>query len=239
MKRHVSPLWNTDKNTLQKIYDESDTLSEIIEKCGYKVTTGGTYRTIKIVSDTYDIDKTKFKENNKKYIKNIRVKRSIKRDYSIEFIENSTAHRRDIKKYILKNNLIDYKCNNCSNIGFHNDEPLILHLEHKNGMNNDNRLENLCFLCPNCHSQTKTYCGRNARKNIKTYETVERKHERIILSRKFNPSRDELKKMVWEMPVTKVSKLYGVSDSAIKKRCKAYNIETPPRGYWTIKKSEK
>ena len=30
-----------------------------------------------------------------------------------------------------------------------------------NGKNNDNRLENLRFLCPNCHSQTETYSGKN------------------------------------------------------------------------------
>ena len=35
---------------------------------------------------------------------------------------------------------------------------------HINGINNDHRLENLRFLCPNCHSQTSTYAGKNKRK---------------------------------------------------------------------------
>jgi hypothetical protein len=39
-------------------------------------------------------------------------------------------------------------------------EPLVLHLDHKNGIHNDNRLVNLRLLCPNCHSQTDTYCNR-------------------------------------------------------------------------------
>ncbi|MBX9580218.1 MAG: HNH endonuclease [Gemmataceae bacterium] len=38
--------------------------------------------------------------------------------------------------------------------------PLSLHLDHVNGVNNDNRLENLRFLCPNCHSQTESYCKK-------------------------------------------------------------------------------
>lgn len=41
---------------------------------------------------------------------------------------------------------------------------LVLHLDHINGIRNDNRLKNLRWLCPNCHSQTPTYCGRNKRK---------------------------------------------------------------------------
>lgn len=41
---------------------------------------------------------------------------------------------------------------------------LVLHLDHINGINNDNRLVNLRLLCPNCHSQTETY-GRKRRSN--------------------------------------------------------------------------
>ncbi|MCX5746679.1 MAG: HNH endonuclease signature motif containing protein [Proteobacteria bacterium] len=37
---------------------------------------------------------------------------------------------------------------------------LVLHLDHVNGISNDNRVENLRFLCPNCHSQTETYGNR-------------------------------------------------------------------------------
>jgi len=43
---------------------------------------------------------------------------------------------------------------------------------------------------------------------------------------------DELKKLVWEMPTTKVAELFGVSDVAVGKRCKKYGIKKPPRGYW-------
>jgi 5-methylcytosine-specific restriction endonuclease McrA len=41
--------------------------------------------------------------------------------------------------------------------------PLSLALHHVNGVGDDNRLENLQLLCPNCHSQTDTFAGRNTR----------------------------------------------------------------------------
>ena len=40
-------------------------------------------------------------------------------------------------------------------------QPLALHLDHINGVRDDHRLSNLRLLCPNCHSQTPTYAGRN------------------------------------------------------------------------------
>jgi 5-methylcytosine-specific restriction endonuclease McrA len=64
-----------------------------------------------------------------------------------------------IKKYNLK----DYKCSYCG-ISEWNGKELSLHLDHINGINNDNRLDNLRFLCPNCHSQTDTYCGKNKKR---------------------------------------------------------------------------
>ena len=50
--------------------------------------------------------------------------------------------------------------------------------------------------------------------------------------RVFDPSTAELTDMVWKMPLTKVAAHYGVSDVAVKKRCKALGVETPPRGHW-------
>ena len=80
------------------------------------------------------------------------------------FIENSNYPRHRLKERILKQKLIPYECSDCSNEGIWNEKILILQLEHMNGKNNDHRIENLCFLCPNCHSQTDTYAARN-RKN--------------------------------------------------------------------------
>lgn len=57
--------------------------------------------------------------------------------------------------------------------------------------------------------------------------------------RKFDPSPEELKELVWEIPASKVGEHFGVSGRAIKKRCRKYGIETPGRGYWQKKRAGK
>jgi hypothetical protein len=44
---------------------------------------------------------------------------------------------------------------------------LSLILDHINGVNNDNRIENIRIVCPNCNATLDTHCGKNkSKKNI-------------------------------------------------------------------------
>lgn len=79
------------------------------------------------------------------------------------FVENSPTARGVVRRRILKDKLIPYKCACCGCDPEWNGKPLALQLEHKNGVNDDHRLSNLEFLCPNCHSQTPTWAGRNSK----------------------------------------------------------------------------
>ena len=79
----------------------------------------------------------------------------------IIFVENGIHSPGALKRRIRKDNLIPYICAECGNIGFYNGKPLVLQLDHINGINTDHRLKNLRFLCPNCHTQQETYCSRN------------------------------------------------------------------------------
>jgi len=76
------------------------------------------------------------------------------------FTENSLYSNELVKGRIVKDNLLEYKCSKCGIDSWHG-ETIVLDLDHINGDNRNNRLENLRFLCPNCHSQTDTYKGRN------------------------------------------------------------------------------
>lgn len=86
--------------------------------------------------------------------------------------QNCKHNRVVLRRYILKNNLIPYKCAICGCVEWQG-KTLSLELDHINGINNDNRLENLRFLCPNCHSQTTTYGSRNQQRNESRYEITE------------------------------------------------------------------
>lgn len=77
------------------------------------------------------------------------------------FVEGSSYPRHGIKKRILKGNLLEYKCSCCNNDGNWNGQKLVLQLDHINGVNNDHRIQNLRFLCPNCHTQQDTYAAKN------------------------------------------------------------------------------
>ncbi|MGI9081388.1 MAG: HNH endonuclease [Thermoleophilaceae bacterium] len=70
------------------------------------------------------------------------------------------CNRGHLKNRLLKAGLKEKRCEECGLTEWR-EKPLSITLHHVNGDGYDNRLENLLFLCPNCHSQTTTFGGRN------------------------------------------------------------------------------
>jgi hypothetical protein len=85
-------------------------------------------------------------------------------DYVI-FTENSSYSRHSLKDRILQRNLIEYRCECCKIGPEWMGKPMPLILDHINGINNDNRLENLRFVCSNCDTQLETYKSKNRKKS--------------------------------------------------------------------------
>ena len=77
------------------------------------------------------------------------------------FVSNTNYPRHRLKERIIKENLLRYECKECGQGPMWKGKKLVLQLDHKNGVNNDHRMENLRFLCPNCHTQKDTYAAKN------------------------------------------------------------------------------
>jgi len=137
-------------------------------------------------------------------------------------------------------------CENCGLDTWLGDKiPLQLH--HKDGNHSNNKLENLQLLCPNCHSLTDTYAGRNKHKKIKPEngdmndgnhkilcpickENYMSKTAKMCLSCHRNkiasgiPSREILKDEIRNNSFTSIGRKYGVDGNSVKKWCKKYGL---------------
>ncbi len=142
-----------------------------------------------------------------------------------------------LKKRLINDKVLDKSCSRCG-ISNWMDESISLHLHHINGNREDNRLENLQLLCPNCHSQTSTYCGKKNKNNNKNSAyslkitcktcgaiicdsaTCCKKCFAKTMEKIHWPPTNELIKMINDSNYVQVGKLLGVTDKAIKKRIK-------------------
>jgi hypothetical protein len=140
-----------------------------------------------------------------------------------------TSHRLRLK--LIQQNIKEHKCEVCG-LSSWNGKPIPLELDHINGNNKDNRLENLRVLCCNCHAQTSTWRGRKIKKPERSYlcqTCYKNQVSRINLSCKSCAAKNRKKKIDW--PSTKelialVEKtnyrqagiILGVTDNAIRKR---------------------
>lgn len=152
-KYNIKPKDYYDKwgiEQLKPLIDNSKSKAEILEKMGVTLKAGN-YRTLKRYFDKYNIDNDLYKGNPK------RNANRVKYSDSEVFCENSQYNSAHLKNRILSSNLLEYKCVGCGNTGGWNGKKLVLQIDHINGINTDNRINNLRFMCPNCHSQTETF----------------------------------------------------------------------------------
>lgn len=217
-----SSIWAYSILELQTMIDSSSSLTELCGKLNINVKNGSVrtlYRRIQLDNlSTGNLLKNKSNQQ----------RASVK---ELEFCKKSKTSRKAIKKYLIQNKIVEYICCSCGLNDTWNGKILVLQLEHLNGINDDNTIENLAFICPNCHTQTSTYAGKNSKKKlfynefIYNKETDDAKTIRIKNSRKFDPSIEELQNMLNEkIPFTTIGKIFGVSDNAIRKRCRLYGI---------------
>lgn len=144
-----------EEDVLRKIILESNSYSDCFKKMGIS-NRPGNYDTIKKYIYQYKIDVTHFyKEKSEGMIKYMK---SIKKPMSELLVENSSFSRQHLKERLFEENIKINVCEICGQGDNWMGKKISLILDHINGINNDNRLENLRIVCPNCNASLETHC---------------------------------------------------------------------------------
>lgn len=197
------------------------------------------------------------KECQKKYFSEYYSKN---KDKHIERVKKVSNNK---KKYIAEQKLKS----GCSICGY-NKHPAALHFHHKDrntknfGIANhfnksiDSLIDEISkceILCANCHAEKHAKClylttekipkiSKNNIDNIKLKTKIKKqKKEKVkkqILRKSNIPKKEDLEKLLWEIPTTKIAEKFKVSDKTIEKWAKKYNLSKPPRGYWSRNKDK-
>lgn len=142
-----------EKNKLETIIKSSFSYADVLRGMDLN-TNNGNYQTLKRYISKYNLSIDHFK-----YISNMGEMIAKPIDFYLQ--NGTTIGSNNLKKKILKLKLIEYQCAWCKITDTYDGRPIVLQLDHINGINTDNRLENLRLLCPNCHSQTDTFTSKN------------------------------------------------------------------------------
>lgn len=152
----TSGRFNYNVDELRKIVSESKSRNEVLTKLN-KNNSSGAYKSLNRAFNKYNINISHFRNRSENAKHTQKLTGLSNEDI---FNENSKVSRTTVKRRILRDNLLEYKCFNCGQDDKWLSKILVLILDHKNGINNDNRLENLRFVCPNCNSQLPTHCNK-------------------------------------------------------------------------------
>ena len=152
------------KEELEEVIKKSLSISEVCKNLGI-IAAGGNYKTLQNKIKLFNIDTSHF--NGQGWNTGTRYRKVVS-PIPIEkiLIKGSNYGSSKLKKRLFDSKLKNKVCE-CCDLTEWMGTPISLELHHMNGDSNDNRLENLQILCPNCHSMTDNYRG----KNIKTIKT--------------------------------------------------------------------
>jgi hypothetical protein len=243
--RRTSLIWKIETEDLIRLVNESSSIVEILKKLGFDAYNGN-HKTLKHRLKEDNICTEEMKKRGKEERRTWAGKFTKIDDREV-FCEDSNYSRSSLKKRIIKEKILPYECSgeDCDITDKWHGEKISLQLDHINGVNNDHRLSNIRFLCPNCHSQTNTFSGKRLKREmvqciiciVEKAEGGRRatmcnlcRDKRMIEvkngQKKFNPSNEELTKTIRDLKynIRKVGEFYNVSDTAIRKRCKKLEI---------------
>lgn len=157
IRQEIPSLMNQISDTdFINIVKSSFSYAEITRKCGFSNVSGASEKIIKNRIDKLNLSTDHFKKlpkNRQKWLP------------EDIFIINSPVNQSTLRRYYKEGNYTKYKCSICGQEPFWNGKELTLTLDHINGQNHDDRLENLRWVCPNCDRQLDTFAGKNNKKD--------------------------------------------------------------------------
>lgn len=150
------------KEVLEKVVAENQSMAGVIRMLGVRQS-GGLHRHLTERVKKMGIDTSHF--TGKAYLRGRMHswgKKSLLKDLLVS--GSSVRNRCSLKRRMLREGLLKNECAVCGQGPEWKGRPLVMVLDHINGVHDDYRQENLRLLCPNCNSQQDTFCGRNLKK---------------------------------------------------------------------------
>ena len=147
-----------EKDNLEKIVRESYSYTSCLSKMEL-TNRPANYDTLKKYIKIHEINISHFYSDKlggfKNYANKVRI------PLCEILVENSTYNRTHLKEKLYKEGLKERKCEECGQDENWRNKKISLILDHINGINDDNRIENLRIVCPNCNATLDTHGGKN------------------------------------------------------------------------------
>lgn len=228
------------REILENAVKDSRSMREVLVKCGAPNLAGGTHGYISKLIVKFGIDRSHLLGQRW----SIGIKSTTKLSAAEVLVYHGDQKRQSATA--LCRTLLEigreYKCFVCG-IREWQKKKIILEIEHKDGDFQNDRPDNVEFICPNCHSQTETYCRGKERlekqRQSKKEKIARRQHpskegywrtkDKPELRKVIRPSGNELQGLIQSMPMIAIGKKFGVSDNAVRKWVKRYGLEMPTR----------
>lgn len=149
------------EESLRNAIAESSSLAETIRILGLPVTSASRVRVKKAI-DAYSLSTAHFTGQG-----HHRDTPSSRRKTADEILRRlgpgASRTKRPLLHRALQEKGVPYICDECGTESLWRGRPLVLEIDHVNGDRLDNRIGNLRYLCPSCHSQTKTFANGSRR----------------------------------------------------------------------------
>ena len=222
----------TDKDLEYAVRDNLS-LRQVILSLGQS-TSSGSYKTIRAGISRLGLDTSHF----------VNRPPPVNRPSLDEMLVNgSRCNQRTVKKRLVDEGILEYKCSICGQEPEWDGKPLIMILDHINGTHADYRIENLRLVCPNCDTQLPTFCRgsgqrkKNVRRCVDCGTEISRRSTRCTSCAGIHRSQSgKLDKIKWpnneallvimedlNWNYSAAGRQLGVSDNAVRKHMKKYS----------------